>query len=92
MRVQFTRPDIITHNPALELSQRLVTRPSSTFLISLKGRSSEWAVLVVDRAAQPRDGAMVLLGTRRGFRVARWHDDDSLENLWGIVTWVVRRP
>lgn len=92
MKIQLTRPQIIEHNTALELSRRLITHPDSTFLFSLKGRCSEWAVIVVDREAAPSDGALLLHGTPRGFRMSRWHEGDSLENLWGVVTWVVRRP
>ena len=49
MKVQLTRPELLHHNAAWELSRQLVTHPDSTYLISLEGRCSQWGILVVDR-------------------------------------------
>jgi hypothetical protein len=92
MKVQLTRPTLLHHNAAWELSRQLVTHPDSTYLISLEGRCSQWGILVVDREAPPWDGAVLLLSSRKGFSMKRWHEGDPVDSLWGVVTWIIKRP
>ncbi|MGI6075792.1 MAG: hypothetical protein ACOYD9_05455 [Pyramidobacter sp.] len=92
MKVQLTRPAPLQRDPAWELSRQLVTHPDSTYVINVVGRRSRWGMMIVDRQAVPRDGAMLLCSSERGFSLRRWHRGDGLDGLWGVVTWIVRRP
>ena len=92
MKVQLTRPTPLRRNPTWELSRQLVPHPDSTYLINIEGQRSRWGIMVVDREAVPGDGAVLLCSSPRGFSLKRWHQGDGLDNLWGVVTWLVRRP
>lgn len=89
MKVQLTRSSLVEHNAAAELARRLVTRPDCTFLINLGPQG----VLVVDRGAVPREGSLMLMSSERGFALRR-ADRPGVpeEDLWGVVTWHIRRP
>lgn len=89
MKVQLTRSDIIEHNAIADLSRRLVTRPASTFIINLEG----FGLLIVDRAAVPQEGSVMLMSTDNGFKLQRAtkHGVPS-QDMWGVVTWHIRRP
>lgn len=84
----------------LDLNERLIARPAATFFMRAAGASPEADVrdgdlLVVDRAEPPGPGRVVVAVLRGELAVRRlpagWREDDGLE-LWGVVTWIVRKP
>ena len=89
MKVQLTRSDIIEHNAIADLARRLVTRPASTFIINLE----DFGLLIVDRAAVPQEGSVMLMSTDKGFRLQRATKPGvPSQDMWGVVTWHIRRP
>ena len=89
MKVQLTRSDIIEHNAIAYLARRLVTRPASTFIINLE----DFGLLIVDRAAVPQEGSVMLMSTDKGFRLQRATKPGvPSQDMWGVVTWHIRRP
>ena len=89
MKVQLTRGDFIEHNAVADLTRRLVTRPASTFIINLEG----FGLLIVDRAAVPQEGSVMLMSTEKGFRLQRATKPGvPSQDMWGVVTWHIRRP
>ena len=89
MKVQLTRSDIIEHNAIADLSKRLVVRPASTFIINLGGV----CLLIVDRAAVPQEGSVMLMSTDNGFKLQRATKPGvPSQDMWGVVTWHIRRP
>ena len=89
MKVQLTRSDIIEHNAIADLSKRLVVRPASTFIINLGGVG----LLIVDRAAVPQEGSVMLMSTDNGFKLQRATKPGvPSQDMWGVVTWHIRRP
>lgn len=89
MKVQLTRSNIIERNAVADLARRLVTRPASTFIINLEG----YGLLIVDRAAVPKEGSVMLMSTDHGFKLRR-ADKPGVpsRDMWGVVTWHIRRP
>ena len=89
MKVQLTRTDIIEHNAIADLTRRLVIRPASTFIINLDGLG----LLIVDRAAVPQEGSVMLMSSDKGFRLQRATKPGvPSQDMWGVVTWLIKRP
>ena len=89
MKVRLTRNDIIEHNAIADLTRRLVTRPASTFIINLDGLG----LLIVDRAAVPQEGSVMLMSSDKGFRLQRATKPGvPSQDMWGVVTWHIKRP
>ena len=89
MKVQLTRSDIIEHNAVADLARRLVMRPASTFIINLEG----FGILIVDRAAVPHEGSVMLMSSDKGFRLQRATKPGvPSQDMWGVVTWLIKRP
>ena len=89
MKVQLTRNNIIERNAISDLARRLVVRPASTFIINLE----DYGLLIVDRAAVPHEGSVMLMSSDHGFRLQRAVKPGvPSEDMWGVVTWHIRRP
>ena len=89
MKVQLTRSDIIEHNAVADLARRLVIRPASTFIINLE----DYGLLIVDRGAVPKDGSVMLMTSDKGFRLQRATKPGvPSKDMWGVVTWHIKRP
>ena len=89
MKVHLTRSDIIEHNAIADLTRHLVTRPASTFIINLE----VFGLLIVDRAAVPQEGPVMLMTSDMGFRLQRATKPGvPSKDMWGVVTWHIKRP
>ena len=89
MKVQLTPNNIIERNVGAVLTRRLITRPASTFIINLGGVG----LLIVDRAAVPQEGSVMLMSTDNGFKLQRATKPGvPSQDMWGVVTWHIRRP
>lgn len=89
MKVQLTRSNIIERNAVADLARRLVTRPASTFIIDLEG----YGLLIVDRAAVPDEGSVMLMSSEHGFKLQRAVKPGvPSQDMWGVVTWHIKRP
>ena len=89
MRVQLTRQNIIERDAGARLVRDLITRPADTFIINLE----HYGILIVDRAAVPNDGSLMLMSSEKGFRLQRATKPGiPSKDLWGVVTWHIRRP
>jgi len=67
MKVQLTRNNIIERNVGAVLARCLITRPASTFIMNIE----KYGVLIVDRAAVPVEGSVMLMATEKGFSLQR---------------------
>ena len=89
MRVQLTRQNIIERDAGARLVRNLITRPADNFIINLE----HYGILIVDRAAVPNDGSLMLMSSENGFRLQRATKPGiPTKDLWGVVTWHIRRP
>ena len=89
MRVQLTRQNIIERDAGTRLVRDLNTRPSDTFIINLE----HYGILIVDRAAVPNAGSLMLMSSEKGFRLQRATEPGiPSKDLWGVVTWHIKRP
>jgi DNA polymerase V len=86
--------------PSLDLNQRLMPHPASTFLMRVSSKQYQTMginkedILIVDRSLLPRpgktivaivDGAMCLLP------LSSHHKLNLQTELWGVVTYVIRK-
>jgi len=67
MEVQLTRQDIIERDPCGTTLRTTGTRPNTTFVLDLALNGG----LMVDRAAVPNEGSLMLMSTDSGFRLQR---------------------
>ena len=89
MKVQLTPNNIIERNVSAVLARRLITRPASTFIMNIE----KYGVIVVDRAAVPVEGSVMLMATEKGFSLRRATKPGvPSQDLWGVVTWLIKRP
>ena len=53
----------------------------------------KYGVIVVDRATVPVEGSVMLMATEKGFSLQRATKPGvPSQDLWGVVTWLIKRP
>jgi hypothetical protein len=72
-------PDYV---PALDLNDLLFDHPSAGFVFQLESE-----IAIVDRAASPGDGALVLIETSNGFSVDLYQG----QAIFGVITHLIKR-
>ena len=75
----------------VRLAPLVVRDPLSTRLIRTHTAAGKVRWLVVDRAARPKAGDLVLVERGAGYRVARLRADVPPEEVWGAVVWFVEQ-
>ena len=86
--------------PSLDLNQRLVPRPASTFLMRVSsvqythlGINKE-DILIIDRSLLPRPGKTIVAivdGAMRLLLLGSHHRLNLQTDFWGVVTYVIRK-
>ncbi|CAN5565365.1 translesion error-prone DNA polymerase V autoproteolytic subunit [soil metagenome] len=98
--VGFTAPAQDGVGPSLDLNKHCVAQPTATFFMRATEHFEDGYVerddlLVIDRAATPQTGALVVAVREGELILERFSRDvatqDEMEKvLWGVVTFVVR--
>ena len=71
------------------LASRIVKEPVTTQIVKTN-RNGKTLFLVIDRNIRPKEGALVVIETMRGYRVSRY-TNDTTGLVWGTITWMVRQ-
>lgn len=87
------------HDQPLDIHDYMVVHPNSTFFMKMEGDGPEGTdikagdVLVVDRAALPKKGAVAVVALEGELRVEILSSKVVSEDLtlWGVVTGLLRR-
>jgi hypothetical protein len=72
------------------LAKYIVKEPLSTHIIKTASPSGKTRYLVVDRAALPEEGDMVIACTDNGLRIGRLKRAVSPRAIWGKVVWALQ--
>lgn len=82
----------------LDLNEYCVRHPAATFFVRAGSEAQREAgirggdLLVVDRAARPSPGAVVLIVRDGEIRMERFRAvEDGDAEIWGVVTFVIRK-
>ena len=79
-------------NKRLDLNELIVNDTYSTFYFRYSGPNvfdvKQGDVIVVDRAETPTEGDLVILTDKTFFKLREYKGQ---ENLWGKVTWVIKK-
>ncbi len=73
------------------LAPLVVPDPLSTRLLRMRTAAGKERWLIVDRAAQAREGDLVLVERGAGYRVARLRADTPRGSVWGAVAWFLEQ-
>lgn len=94
MKVSFVKPPLRAEaSMARRLQQALAPQAHCTELVRLRDDLGQTRLLIIERGRRPREGDWMVLATDRGWRARRYVHGCSLpEDLWGVITWVIRRP
>jgi DNA polymerase V len=82
---------------SLDLNEKLVSNPISTFFMRASGHSivsegiHDGDLLIVDRSITPTLGSIVVAVINGELAVKRLDNQESKIVVWGVVTWSVHR-
>ena len=82
---------------SLDLNEKLVSNPISTFFMRASGHSiasegiHDGDLLIVDRSITPTLGSIVVAVINGELTVKRLDNQESKIVVWGVVTWSVHR-
>lgn len=74
----------------IALAPQIVREPISTHFVKIT-RHGRACFLVIDRAALPRDGGLVVVSTPSGLKVRRYGPSISLDSVWGTIIWYIQQ-
>lgn len=74
----------------IALAPQVVREPISTHFVRVT-RHGKACFLVIDKAAIPREGGMVILSTDKGLKVRRFCATTPLDKVWGTVVWYLQQ-
>lgn len=92
MRVNLSRSSLYGRNALQELGRLTAIQSEGVYMMKLPPNDAHWDTMVVDRRIEPDMGQLMLLGDDQGFRLARHKGGPRPSELWGVVTWLFRRP
>ncbi|MDR1885844.1 MAG: hypothetical protein LBQ56_06170 [Synergistaceae bacterium] len=69
------------------LAPIVVREPISTHIAVSRSASGKMLYLIIDRSAEPREGSLVVVSWRGGFRVSRYKAGFPIRLVWGTVVW-----
>jgi hypothetical protein len=72
------------------LAPQIVRDPVSSYLVRTE-RSGKTCFLVIDMAAIPEEGGLVVLSTDTGLRVSRFQPATPPDAVWGTVVWYLQQ-
>jgi hypothetical protein len=75
----------------ISLASMIVREPVSTHIIPRRSRSGKRQYLVVDKAIAPKEGELVVVRARNGFKVGRYRENIPLRSVWGTVVWYLQQ-
>lgn len=84
--------------PSLDLNRHLITNPAATFIMRVEGDLVAGAatqpgdLLILDRSRPPQPGSLVVAAIAGSLQVLRLEDSPPEMDLWGVVTYLIRRP
>jgi hypothetical protein len=90
MSVHMTQSNEIQAPFAGRLMEMLAPRPQSTFMFQAADHPG--TIFVVDRGVPPSEGRKAVIATERGFRIATLDARFRPSSVWGVVTWILRKP
>ena len=84
--------------PSLDLNRHLIANPAATFIMRVEGDLVAGAaaqpgdLLILDRSQPPQPGCLVVAAIAGSLQVLRLEDSPPEMDLWGVVTYLIRRP
>lgn len=94
MKVSFVKPPLRAEvSMAYQLQRALAPQADCTELVRLRDPLGGFKLLLIERGRRPEEGDWMVLATDRGWRARRYMCGcPPPEDLWGVITWVIRRP
>lgn len=95
--VGFPNPALESADVPLDLNQLVVSNPTSTFYMRIKGE--DWLeqginpgdIVVIDRSIEPRRNHLVIVAMGGELSITRYDRLSEETQLWGVITHIIHK-